>query len=99
MLDAYVAYHNRSAAYHQQQIDSLSTQGYRLISLSLYGDPKQPLYAGVWIKRGGNAWYTFHSVDNSALSETLRLLDAARVSSDHLDRDRFEGYGSIRGCL
>ena len=58
----YVTYHNRSAAYHQQQINNLSRQGYRPISLSLYGDPEQPRYAAVWLKRGGNAWYTFHTV-------------------------------------
>ena len=60
---SFVAYHNRTAAYHQQQITALSRQGYRPISLSLYGDPAQPMFAAVWLKRGGNAWYTFHSVD------------------------------------
>jgi len=59
----YVAYHNQTAVYHQQQIESLSRQGYRLISLSIYGGPAQPLYAAVWVKRGGNAWYTFHDVN------------------------------------
>ena len=59
----YIEYHNRSANYHQHQIESLSKQGYRPISLSLYGNTAQSLYAAVWIKRSGTPWYTFHSVN------------------------------------
>ena len=66
---SFVAYHNRTAAYHQQQITDLSRQGYRPISLSLYGDPAQLLYAAVWLKCGGNAWYTFHNVDAAAYQQ------------------------------
>lgn len=66
---SFVAYHNRTAAYHQQQITDLSHQGYRPISLSLYGDPAQPYYAAVWLKRGGSAWYTFHSADTATYQQ------------------------------
>ncbi len=59
----YIEYHNRSAAYHQQQIGILSKQGYRPISLSFYGDTAQSLYAAVWMKRSGSPWHTFHSVN------------------------------------
>lgn len=71
LQNSYVAYHNRSAAYHQQQIASLSGKGYRPISLSLYGDPAQPLYAAIWIKQAGNPWYTFHSVSTTDYQNLL----------------------------
>lgn len=73
----YVAYYNRSTSYHQQQIEHLSRQGYRPISLSLYGDPAQPLYAAVWLKSAGNAWYTFYNL-NAANYQNLSLTWARR---------------------
>lgn len=67
----YVSYHNRSTAYHQQQIEQLSKQGYRPISLSIYGTPEQPLYAAVWIKQNGNKWYTFHNINTAQYQSLL----------------------------
>ncbi len=67
---AYIDYHNQTPAYHQQQIESLTGRGYRPISLSIYGNSTQPLYAAVWVKRNGNAWYTFHSA-NAAQYQNL----------------------------
>jgi hypothetical protein len=60
---AFHAYHGVTNAEHQAHIDKGSVQGYRMISLSVYGDPDQPLYAAVWVRRDGPAWKAIHDVD------------------------------------
>ena len=60
---AFQAYHGVPSAAHQAQIKKWSAQGYRMISLSVYGDPDRPLYAAVWIHRVGPPWQEVHGVD------------------------------------
>src|ERR1700733_2045310 len=58
------AYHGVTGAQHQAKFDTLSTEGYRIISLSVYGDPTSPLYAAVWVQRQGPAWVAVHGVNS-----------------------------------
>lgn len=60
------AYHGVNAAQHQTNFNTLSAQGYRMISLSVYGDANSPLYAAVWVQRGGAAWVAVHGIDAAA---------------------------------
>ena len=57
------AYHGVTGNEHQARFDEWSVQGYRMISLSVYGDPDSPLYAAVWVQRFGPAWEAVHGVD------------------------------------
>jgi CubicO group peptidase (beta-lactamase class C family) len=57
------AYHGVTGAEHQAKFNTLSSQGYRIISLSVYGDPASALYAAVWVQRSGPAWSAVHGVD------------------------------------
>ena len=57
------AYHGVTGAQHQANFNNLSAQGYRMISLSAYGDPGNLLYAAVWVQRSGPAWEAVHGVD------------------------------------
>ena len=57
------AYHGVTAAQHQSNFNNFSGQGYRMISLSVYGDPGDARYAAVWVQRGGPAWVAVHGVD------------------------------------
>ena len=57
------AYHGVTAAQHQTNFNKWSAQGYRMISLSVYGDPGNALYAAVWVQRAGPAWVAIHGVD------------------------------------
>jgi CubicO group peptidase (beta-lactamase class C family) len=59
------AYHRVTGAQHQAHFDNLRTKGFRMISLSVYGDPADPRYAAVWIQRQGHAWVAVHGVDGS----------------------------------
>ncbi len=57
------AYHGVTAAEHQTNFNKWSAQGYRMISLSVYGDPGAALYAAVWVQRAGPAYVAIHGVD------------------------------------
>jgi CubicO group peptidase (beta-lactamase class C family) len=57
------AYHGVTAADHQAYFNKWSAQGYRMISLSVYGDAGNALYAAVWVQRTGPAWQAIHGVD------------------------------------
>lgn len=63
MPPKFIAYHGKTSSEHQQQFNSLSSQGFRIISLSVYGDPSDPRYAAVWVERTGSAWVGVHGVD------------------------------------
>jgi len=52
---SFQAYHGVNGAQHQAHVNTLSAQGYRMISLSVYGDSNSPLYAAVWVQRNGPA--------------------------------------------
>ncbi|MBA3489429.1 MAG: hypothetical protein H0T78_07775, partial [Longispora sp.] len=43
------AYHGVNGATHQQKFNGLSGQGYRIESLSVYGDRNNPQYAAIWV--------------------------------------------------
>lgn len=60
---AFQAYHGVTGAQHQTRFNDLAAKGYRIISLSVYGDPADPRYAAVWVKRGGPAWAAVHGVN------------------------------------
>ena len=60
---AFHAYHGVTGDEHQAHFDEWSVRGYRMISLSVYGDADSPLYAAVWVQRFGPAWEAIHGVD------------------------------------
>lgn len=59
------AYHGVTGAQHQTKFNDLSAHGYRMISLSTYGDPGDARYAAVWVQRAGPAWVATHGVDGA----------------------------------
>jgi CubicO group peptidase (beta-lactamase class C family) len=71
------AYHGVSGATHQQRFATLSQQGYRMISISVYGARSNPLYAAVWVKRSGPAWAGVHGVNATAYQAKVTELAAA----------------------
>ncbi|GAB2516781.1 serine hydrolase [Spirosoma aerophilum] len=60
MAFPFVAYHDRSHIDHQQQWNTLVPKGFRPISLSVYGDRANPLYAAIWVQRPGPAFAGIH---------------------------------------
>ena len=57
------AYHGVTAAQHQTNFNELSAHGYRMISISVYGDAGDARYAAVWVQRSGPASVAVHGVD------------------------------------
>ena len=57
------AYHGVNSAQHQSNFNHLSAQGFRMISLSVCGDPADARYAAVWVQRQGPAWVAMHGID------------------------------------
>jgi CubicO group peptidase (beta-lactamase class C family) len=63
MSQPFSAYHGASANAHQTNFNNLSKDGFRMISLSVYGSPANAQYAAVWVKRSGSAYVATHGVD------------------------------------
>ena len=53
-------YYGVTADQHQTNFNTLSTTGYRMISLSVYGQPPNHRYAAVWVQRSGPSYYAIH---------------------------------------
>lgn len=58
----FVAYHGVTGAEHQNRFNDLSTKGYRVLSLSIYGLANDPRYAAVWVQRTGAAQRVVHGI-------------------------------------
>ena len=51
---------------HQSNFVTLSTTGYRMISLSVYGQPPNHNYAAVWVQRSGPSYYAIQEASSTA---------------------------------
>lgn len=47
----FIAWHDRTTANHKEMLDQFAAQGFRTVSLCVYGDRNDPRYAAVMIKR------------------------------------------------
>jgi Bacterial tandem repeat domain 1 len=66
-----------TAAVHQANFNKLSSEGYRIISLSVYGDPGDPRYAAVWVQRQGPGWVAVHGVNSAGYQDFFNKSTAA----------------------
>lgn len=65
-LAAFTAYHDVTGLQHQQRLESLVSQGFRVKSISVYGDPSDPRYATIYVQKEGPLWQAFHGLGTSA---------------------------------
>jgi len=73
----FIAYHDRTSADHQLHFNQLFPQGYRMISLSVYGARHDERYAAVWVRRGGPDWSAVHGVDGAGYQAAFDRAAAA----------------------
>jgi hypothetical protein len=73
-MTPFSAYHNLTGLEHQARFDKLASEGYRMSSLSTYGDVDNPLYAAVWVKKPGPAWRAVHGKTAQQYQELFNLL-------------------------
>jgi hypothetical protein len=65
------AYHDQTSAQHQQKFNAFSAQGFRMISLSVYGTPNNPRYAAIWVKAPVPAFQAWHGLTLAAYQAKL----------------------------
>jgi len=58
-------YYNVNSIQHQTNFNKWSGTGYRMISLSAYGQPPNHRYAAVWVQRAGPAYFAIHEATGS----------------------------------
>jgi len=58
-------YYGVDSAGQQSKFKVFSAQGYRMISLNVYGSPNYARYAAVWVQRPGPQYQTIHGVDGA----------------------------------
>jgi hypothetical protein len=64
-MEGYKMFKGVKGDQHQANFDSLFARRFRMISLSVYGDPGDARYAAVWTQRQGTAWVAVHGVDSA----------------------------------
>src|SRR3984957_6972541 len=79
---AFQAYHGVSAAQHQAFFNQLSAEGYGMISLSVYGDPGNALYAAVWVNRPMPGWVAVHGVNAAGYQNWFNTWAAKGYASE-----------------
>jgi CubicO group peptidase (beta-lactamase class C family) len=76
------AYHGVDTAQHQANVTRLSAQGYGMISLSVYGDPGNALYAAVWVNRPMARWEAIGGVSATEYQKWFNTWAAQGYASE-----------------
>ena len=72
-----VAWHDRTSADHQTQMNNARMAGYSTISLCVYGDPSAPLYAAAMVKRATQGpEQEFLNLSGATLQSTFNAMAA-----------------------
>jgi CubicO group peptidase (beta-lactamase class C family) len=78
------ARHGLNAADYQHTFDALVSQGYRLVKVSGYAVHDQARYAGIWYRRGGNAWQARHGISEADYQQAVTDLGAQGYRLTHV---------------
>ena len=84
----FVAYHDRTSADHQAHFDDLFPRGFRMISLSVYGNRGDERYAAIWVERPGPDWSAVHGVNGAGYQAAFNSAAAAGFLLEHLVSER-----------
>ncbi|MBE1489827.1 serine hydrolase [Plantactinospora soyae] len=61
-MSEFAAYHQVDGVTHQRRFDELAGSGFRPVVLNVSGDPDDPRYAAVWVRRPGPDWRGVHGL-------------------------------------
>lgn len=61
-MPQFEAYHGKDGQFHQKRFDFLAPNGWRMISLSVHGDPSGPRYSVVWVKEPSPSYVAVHDL-------------------------------------
>jgi Bacterial tandem repeat domain 1 len=70
-MDPLVAYHGVTSAEHQAYIGELRQKNYRMVSVSVCGNPATARYAAAWLREAGPAWETAHGLSGAEVHHFL----------------------------
>src|SRR5262249_36914048 len=70
------AYHGVTGAQHQTNFNTLSAQGYRMISLSVYVDPGNARYVTVWVQLAGPALMAILVIESAGYMTMFNICNA-----------------------
>ena len=70
-MDPFVAYHDVTSSEHQLRFNDLRSNKYRLISISIFGDPRDARYAAAWLREPGPPWQAAHGLSAAELHAFL----------------------------
>lgn len=70
----WVARHGMTAAKYQEEFDTLTKKGYRLVHVSGYGIGAKDYYAAIWEHRSGPAWAARHGMTHTEYQEQFNEL-------------------------
>ncbi|KAH0537865.1 hypothetical protein FGG08_005417 [Glutinoglossum americanum] len=76
-IPAWQFYYGVDSAQHQTNFNKWIAAGYRMISLSAYGQPPNNIYAAVWVQRSGVAWQAIHEASGATYQSWFDTQSAA----------------------
>ncbi|PVH96100.1 beta-lactamase/transpeptidase-like protein [Periconia macrospinosa] len=79
-----VTYFGVSSAEHEEKATSLKANGFRPLSLSLYGSPSEAKYAAVWVQEEGAAFETIHTADKPTFDSWVQTWKSKGYVSTHV---------------
>jgi CubicO group peptidase (beta-lactamase class C family) len=94
-LEPVVVYYAYDDKQHAERLAELQDAGYRIRSLSVSGDPKDPRYAAVFEHREGPAWIEEHGLNASELSTHSSELNAKGYMATQLSATGADGSVSF----
>ncbi|KAF2184566.1 hypothetical protein K469DRAFT_688576 [Zopfia rhizophila CBS 207.26] len=78
------AYYGIDTAEHEKRSNTLKADGYRIISLSVYGSPSNVNYAAVWARREGVPFETIFGADETTYNTWHESWRAKGYVSTHI---------------
>ncbi|CAH0046842.1 unnamed protein product [Clonostachys solani] len=80
----YEVYHSVNGAQHTARASQLTQQGYRIISLSAYGEPENAQFAAVWVRRDGPAFEMAQGLDAKSFENWWTAWQAKGYVATHV---------------
>lgn len=77
-------YYNLKGTAHGDKVKSLSADGYRMISLSVYGTPPEVNYAAVWVQVEGSPFEVIYDADETTYNAWFESWKSKGYVSTHI---------------
>lgn len=77
-------YYNLNGTAHGDKVESLSSDGYRMISLSAYGTPPELKYAAIWVQSEGRPFEAIHDADEATYDAWFESWKSKGYVSTHI---------------